>query len=488
MRAYIFFIKTYWDKILLSLFVLIYIFVLSSLSINRHNAFASLYDLSNMDQTLWHTLHGHFFSLRYPEDLVSRFAVHGDLILAVLSPIYLIWDNVRILLLAQTFFLGIAAIPIYFLSMRVLKDKFTSLVISTTYLLNPGVQWTNIYDFHGVILATPFIISLVYFAHVKKWRWYWIFIFLSLITKEQISLLIAVIGVFVFVIFKKRKFGALTILLGVCWFIVMVYYIMPHFTPDKMHWALKDYGDSNIFSIAKNTLKPSIFFNTFFEKSSLDYYGLLLKPFLLIPLIGFPWILISLPALVINVLRDTRTIHFHYESSTIPGLILATIYGFGHIQILLKTFSIKKIVVKRIIQGIAIIMLISGLRMNYLYSPLPTTPSCWCHLYNPSSEDREFENLLQSLPKDASVTASVEIKSHITHRNYAYGIPSATTSADYIAFIDENRIYGNSEPKDIENKLIPQFLSSSQYETVFKGEHLFLFKNLKPDRNNLPGK
>ena len=478
-KTYKHIITEYWDRILLSTLIATYIFILGSLSIARHNAFASLYDLSNMDQTLWFTLHGHFFSLRYPEEIVSRFAVHADLILVLLSPLYFFKDDVRLLLVSESFFLGIGAIPTYFLSLKVLKDKFAAIIIAAIYLLNPGMQWTDIYDFHGVSLAIPFLLSLFYFAHVKKWKWYWIFLGLSIITKEQISLIIAMTGIFVFFFWKKRSIGILTFLIGIVWFVTMTYIVMPHFTPQNSHWALQDYGEPNLFKILEGFSSPSFLKFHFLSESSRNYYMQLLKPFSFLPLLGFPWLLISLPDFLINIIRETKSINFHYDSGTTPGLILGTIYGIGHVQVILKTFGIGTIASKRLIKIVLVGMLLIALRTNYHYSPLPTTPSCWCNFYEPTKEDHEFENALQNIPKESSITASVEIKPHITHREYAFGIPSATESADYIALITHNRIYGNTELKDIENKLIPILLSLNTHKVIFRSDHFYLFEKIK---------
>ncbi len=112
------FLRNHWEKIILAILISLYVLILGTFSVLRHNAFASNFDLSNMDHTMWNTLHGEFFSLRFHDNYVSRLAVHADFILILLSPLYLIWDNVRILLWSQAFFLGIAGIPVYLISQK----------------------------------------------------------------------------------------------------------------------------------------------------------------------------------------------------------------------------------------------------------------------------------------------------------------------------------------------------------------------------------
>jgi len=89
-------IRKHWEYVLLALLITIYAGVFTYYSIRRHEAFASSFDLANMDQTVWNTVNGRFFSLTTDYGSASRFSIHGDLILALISPLYLLWDNVRL--------------------------------------------------------------------------------------------------------------------------------------------------------------------------------------------------------------------------------------------------------------------------------------------------------------------------------------------------------------------------------------------------------
>lgn len=479
-----------WDKVILVFLIMTYITVMSRLSILRHNAFASSFDLANMDHTVWNTINGRFFSLMAGEEIVSRFSIHADLILVLLSPLYLIWNNVRMLIISESTALGIAAIPIYFLAKHVLKNKIISLLIATSYLLNPGVQWTNIYDFHGVSFAIPFLISAFFFAYTKKWRWYFLFIFLSLVTKEQISLFVSVIGLIVAVMFKERWIGLATFLIGIFWFVLMVFIVMPIFSPDDKHWALdwyrfKDDAGADIRRIPTIDILAEKFV---FSPDAKDYYIMLLKPFGFLPLLGLPWIILALPELGINLLStqaQMRSIFLHYDSGVIPALIIALIFGLKYLQIIIEK-SVKRLdkrgsfkyLPKFAIYLSAIWLILVALRVNYNYSPLPTTPSCWCIMYNATEEDKKFEEILQKIPEEASITASSEIRPHITHRKSAFNLPSATQSAQYIAIIDQNRIVGDYELKDFEGRLLKALAESKDHELVEQIDHFYLYKRI----------
>ena len=470
----------YWDKIILVLLILTYIVTLGTLSILRHNAFASGFDLGNMDSTVWNTLQGRIFMLSQDGKMISRFSIHADLILILLSPLYFLWNNVRMLVLSESIFLAIGAIPVYLLSTKILRNKLLSLSIVFLYLLNPGIQWTDIYDFHGVSLAIPFLLFSFYFAYTKKWKWYAIFIFLVLLTKEQIPLTVALLGLFIALVFKEKKVGLLTFTTGILWFLLMVFLVMPRFSPEGKHWALTWYQFTDASGISKSLPTPKILLDKFlFAPDTIPYYISLLKPFAFLPLVGFPWLIIGLPELTVNMLSShgqMRSIIFHYDSGITPWLVIATIFGLFYLQKLFRKIRYTKKYSQYIVYGITLLVLLFAVRFNYHYSPLPTTPSCWCFMYQPTKEDKEFEAILQKIPQRASITASPEIRPHTTHREKAYTLPVATTSADFIALIDQNRMVGNYDPKDFELRLRDQLKTSKDYTLVKHIGHFYLYK------------
>lgn len=473
-------LQDHWDKLFLLLFIIIYTVVFSWLSIARHNAFASGFDLGNMDQTIWNTLHGRFFSLTGDTGTISRFSIHADLLLVFLSPLYLLWNNVRILLIAQSFFIAIGIIPAYLLSQKLIKNKFISLILVLIYLLNPWMQWVNMYDFHAVALAIPLFLFSFYFAYTKKWKWFFAVLFLAILGKENESLVIAFFGLFIFFIFKERKIGFITFLLGIIWFFTAVFIVMPHYIPSGKVTPLSMYqftdkdGSQILFPSFQILIQKFIL-----DKDSLGYYINLLKPFAFLPLLGFPYIVLVLPKLSINMLSSQallRSLTLHYTSGMIPWLVIAMIYSIFYLKTICKQLAFTSKYSMLFTYVIVLGAFLIAMRVNYHYSPLPTTPSCWCYSYNVTNEDREFEKLLQTIPQSASITASPEIRPHVTHRENSFTLPVAIDSADFIALIDQNRIVGNYEPKEFELILRDQIKISKQYFLVKHIGHFYLYK------------
>lgn len=480
MKKFFILVKKNWDYLLLFLIILIYIITLSNLSILRHNAFASGFDLANMDQTLWNTINGNIFSLTGDSGNISRFSIHSDIILALISPIYFIWNDVRILEIFESIIIALGAIPVFLLSKKILKNKFISLIFATIFLLNPNMQWTNIYDFHPVSLSITFLLFSFYFAYIKKWNYYSIFILLSILCKEEVSLTIALLGIFIFTFFKEKKLGIITFITGVLWFFVFVFLIMPHYSTQGKHWALSWYQFSenqNQKLIEIPSLKVLIQKMT--AEDAKKYYLDLLKPFSYVAIFGIPYIFLAVPELMVNLLSShgqMRSISFHYDSVINPWLIISTIYFIYYLNIFFKKNKYFKKNANNIITIISIGLLFVAVRINYHYSPLPTTPSCWKNIYTPTKADIDFENELKKIPENTTITASPEIRPHLTHRKIAYTLPVATESADFIAIIDQNRMVGDYNPKDYELKLIKILDEQKKYTLIKHTDHLFLYK------------
>lgn len=457
-----------------------YIILLSTLSILRHNAFASNFDLGNMDQTVWNTVYGDFFSLTAGEETVSRLSIHADFILILLSPFYLIWNDVRVLLISESVALALGAIPTFFLALKVLKNRFQALCIAFVYLANPALQWIDIYDFHGVAFAIPTLLSAFYFAYIKKWKWYFLFAFLALLTKEQISLYLVMLSLVIFFVFKAKKVALITFFVSIFWFLVMFFVAIPQASPEGEHWAL---GWLKVSGGSQTDPWEMLRYirDTAFSATTFDYLYRLTRPFGFLPVLGFPWFFLSLPELSINLLStqaQMRSTRFHYHSAIVPTLIIATIFGLSYVSLVLKKLKLKEKYIRFVIYLFIIYLMAAAIRVNYNRSPLPSTPSCWCFSYQVSKADIEFEKILQEIPENASVAASGNVRPHISHRKFAYNLPGGVEKADYIAILTEERIIGGHNKLEFETNLVKKLNESKNFQLVKNTGDFYLFKRL----------
>src|SRR6059058_3739582 len=130
---------------LLILATVAYAVEMSHQAILRYATFkATAFDLGNMDQVLWNTIHGRFF--QFTNQAIdwygppTRLALHFEPILLPLSLLYLFHADPRILLVFQTIVLAIGALPVFLLTRKHLPQwPLLAAVMAVAYLLMPAL-------------------------------------------------------------------------------------------------------------------------------------------------------------------------------------------------------------------------------------------------------------------------------------------------------------------------------------------------------------
>src|SRR5437588_6380856 len=113
--------------VLLAIIMLVYATEISYQTLLRYDTFkATAFDLGNMDQVLWNTIHGHLFQFtNQGADWYgppTRLAIHFEPIILPLSLLYLFHADPRILLVFQTLALVAGAVPVFLLTRKYLRD------------------------------------------------------------------------------------------------------------------------------------------------------------------------------------------------------------------------------------------------------------------------------------------------------------------------------------------------------------------------------
>src|SRR5260370_34800630 len=146
---------------ILILIMVVYTLDMSHQAILRYDTFkATAFDLGNMDQVLWNTIHGRLFQFtNQATDYYgppTRLAVHFEPIILPLSLLYLFYADPRILLVFQTLVLVSGALPVFLLTRKYLPEwPILAALMVVAYLLSPPRVGINIFDFHPIPLSTP---------------------------------------------------------------------------------------------------------------------------------------------------------------------------------------------------------------------------------------------------------------------------------------------------------------------------------------------
>ncbi len=313
---------------------------LGNQAVVRYDTFkATAFDLGNMDQAIWNTLHGRLFQFTNHGSnwygMPIRLAQHVEPIILPLSLLYFFHADVRILLIFQVLALTAGALPVFLLTRRYLSPwPFLALVMAAAYLLSPAVISENIFDFHPLSLATPLLLYALLALTYRRYYWFILACLLAAMTKEEMPAVVGMLGLLLIWKYKLPRLGALFFVCGMTAFLISFLVIIPHFNTGALHnnfwYRYEELGSSPIAAIGNVLLHPWLPFTLFLTLDRIYYLFSLFRSTGFLALLSPEWLLPALPSLAINLLSSEYFQHsgvYHYNAAIVPFVIVAAIHG-----------------------------------------------------------------------------------------------------------------------------------------------------------------
>lgn len=325
---------------LLVLVTLVYAAEMSYQAVLRYETFkATAFDLGNLDQVIWNTLHGRFF--QFTNQAIdwygppTRLAIHFEPIILPLSLLYVFHADPRILLVFQTLALATGTLPVFLLTRRYLAEwPLLAPLMVVAYLLSPALLGLNIFDFHPYSLATPFLLFALLALTYRRSGWVLVCCVLACACKEDVPLSVAMLGVLVIWKYKLPRLGSVLFFGGFLWSFAAFEIIIPHFYPgsqgNNFWYRYLALGSTPLEAIFNILTHPWIFFTTFLTIERFYYIAGLLRSAGFLSLLAPEWLLPALPSIAVNTLSTdslTYTGVFHYNATIIPFVVVASIHG-----------------------------------------------------------------------------------------------------------------------------------------------------------------
>ena len=449
---------------LIFLMVFLYIVVFSSVSCLKHATFQTqAYDLGIFEQTFWNSVHGRFMynTIEYS----NHFAVHMSPIMILLLPIYYFFQSPYFLLIFQSIALGLGAIPLYFLAKKYINKK-AGLVFAITYLIYPSLHYINLYDFHPVSFAIPLLLFSLYFIEINKYSLASIFLLLSAMCKENITLAVSFIGIYIFFVKKRKFFGISVFLLSILWFIFSIMVIMPLFGGNLARIDRYSNLGSGFYDIMKNVINPFVFFPTVFQGSKLIYLLKLFLPVSFLSLLYLPGLVLLVPGLSQNLLTNYYPQYsgiYQYDSILIPFIFILAVFGFG------KILKRKKELINLFLMVILIVSIFSFT----LFSPI--SPFNFRDDFRANDNCKTLNQIVGLIPENSSVTSNTYLLPHLAHRKEIYMIGHEKDFTDYVV-ADLGQAFPFSSIKSKQQYLLKY---DKDYESqVFNGRFIMFKKKI----------
>jgi len=433
-------------------------------------------DMGNMVQVVDNTAHGRTLLMTGNDGRqIDRLAAHVDPILALFALPWLVWPDPAMLLIAQALLVALAAWPVYRLGLRILGDPMAAAGCALAALLYPPLQFAVLDELHPVTLAIPLLLFAFVFLEEDR-RWLALpFLVLAALCKEEIPLVIALMGLY-FTLRKRRPWPLLITAFAGAYFLVAVGLVIPHFNSGGSSQFLDRFssdGDS-MRSLATGLLThPWRVVTTLLAPSGLAYLAKLLWPFGFTSLASPLTFLISLPELLINLLSSKpqqHSIAYHYVAGEAPFVIAAMVLGLRRIGGLLARRSARsrRAGPIRLHRLLALLVVAVALLATLTVGPLSGARPGWGRALT-TQHRAVIAKALTKVPADASVSADQALGAQLSARERITTFP-LIGGADYVVLDSQGR-YGPWRARALK-----RLRANPDYELVFEREGVLVFK------------
>jgi uncharacterized membrane protein len=309
-------------------------------SVARYQTYhADAFDLGNMNQAVWNTLHGHPF--RFTNRGLdwfgppTRLGIHVEPILLLIAPFYLLHDGPETLIIIQNVALALGAIPLFLLSLRRLPGlPLLGVVFAASYLLAPEFLGAALWDFHSVALATPLLILAIWAIDSGRWRTFAVAAVLAALTKEDVALSLALLGLLIIVWRRRPVYGLVVTLLSIAYVAFCFGFVLPHFnggiSGGNNFWYRYSWLGGSAGAALKNILANPLLPLSILDADRFGYLAMLLRTGgglgIFMPAL---W-LCALPELAVNLLSahvEQYSGFFQYNAVILAYLLPASVYG-----------------------------------------------------------------------------------------------------------------------------------------------------------------
>lgn len=427
-------------QVLIALAVVLYTAYFTQRSLDIHHGLGTAsYDSALYDQGMWLLSRGEapFVTLMGR----NMFGDHTSFILLFLVPLYWIAPGAWIMFFAQSAAIGAGAIPIFLYGRKRLGSEWMALVGGLVYLVHPAVGWTNLENFHPDAFLGVLVGCAIYGALERKWCVYGIFVVLSLMVKEDVSLVIVPLGIWV-ALRRDRRIGLITIF-GSIWFMFTAMYVVMRGligVPTRNAWRLpfSQDGDSTFRGAARlvetAVTNPTELADHLRAENRPWYIWQMTTPFALLFLRLPSVALISGLVLFTNILSTfwyQFQVEYHYSLIAVPALAMGTVHAIGAIHDRRDLLAIhaddagpaKQLIVPTRSMAMGVLAVTAAVT-SMMWAPVPWSRT---QLYYGNPDNvyaATMREIISDIPDDAAVAAHYRVTPHLAYRTDIYQFPN----------------------------------------------------------------
>ena len=332
-----------------------------------------------------------------------------------------------------------------------------------------------------------FVGFAIYAALERKWRLYAVFVVLSLLVKEDVSLVIVPLGIWV-AVRRDRRIGLLTVFGSLAFMAVAMFVVMRSLigVPTRNTWRIPFGGVRGLVDTAVTNPTQLV--------EHLRSDG---RPWYLVQMTApFAWLFARLPdvALISGLVLFTNIlstfwyqyqIDYHYSLIAVPALAIGTVYAIGAMRT--HAVRVRGRSLRVPTRQLALVTLaVATLLTAYLWAPMPWGRTSMYYGDTENVYATSARELLELIPDDAVVSANYRLTPHLAYRQEIYQFPVPFRVVLYGAdtSMEGERLVERSErvdfvmlPVQLDNNLVLDWLAvEDAFDEVARNEIWVLYE------------
>lgn len=421
----------YW--IFIVFIILCITIVISLLTICRYSlSRTSTFDMGIFAQMFYNMKeHGSMLTTCERNRVLSHLDVHTSLFYYILLPIYWFFPDPKTLLVCQAMAITIGGIPLVLLCKHFGFTKKMTLAITFVYAFSPATWGGCLYDFHENVFLMPTLLFLFYSYEKNQNIRMILMVLLVCSIKEDAPLFVIIFGLYILISDKNIKAGVCVTTLGIICMTIAFAYL----SQNGEGLMVGHYGnltaDGTLLGILKTLLtNPGYLFTQMFTAEKLAFIIAVFMPITILPFMTkkYSRYILFIPFVFVNLLPADvymYSVFYQYVFATYMFLLYLSLLNLKDAKYTMKQlfcFSCAYLTVFAFSSHIS--------QKTYYLSEME----------NNEYEIECIEDMIASIPEDASISASTFFVPQLSQREEIFMIDDAIVTnqtayeTDYVVF------------------------------------------------------
>ena len=393
----------------------------------RHARLGSLdFDTGIHDQAIWLLARGRGFDTVRGLPVFGHHATVGYYLLAPLSWLGAgpqVWNLLQVLVLA------LGAVPVFLLARLRTGHAWIGTALGAAFLLHPSTGFFAWELFHPEVLALTPLLTAYYCSVRRRWTWFAFWVVLAVVWKEDVALVVVVLGLLV-AVRGDRRVGLWTAAGALAWFLAWTLGIFPLLDGGHVQSAglYADVGGSPGGIVRTLFSSPRKITSRLVDHEAGHYLWRLTAPYAFVPLLAVPVLLLGVPQVLFNLITNvpwTKTATYHYAALPVFALTVALVEGVAWLGRRVRGPRLPRALAAGVLAAAAVTTAAWGL------SPIghEYRRGWWPLVADPRADVARAD--LARIPGSAGVSASYNLVPQLSRRAEIYSFPNPWESSNF---------------------------------------------------------